>query len=85
MSSERTLSPAHEVRLFKNGRNQAVLIPVEFQLPGVTARMHREGSRLVIEAVHEDDLLALLATLEPNSDAFAGGDSGSLPAWDVAL
>jgi antitoxin VapB len=85
MSSERTLSPAHEVRLFKNGRNQAVLIPVEFQLPGVTALMHREGSRLVIEAVRENDLLALLATLEPNSEALAGCDNGLLPAWDIAL
>jgi antitoxin VapB len=85
MSVEQKRARAHEVRLFKNGRNQAVLIPVEFQLPGVTALMHREGTRLVIEAVHETDLLALLATLEPNSEALAGGDSGGLPAWDVAL
>jgi antitoxin VapB len=85
MSSAQTLSRAHEVRLFKNGRNQAVLIPVEFQLPGVTALLHREGTRLVIEAVHETDLLALLATLEPNSEALADCDNAPLPAWDIAL
>ena len=39
------------VRLFRNGRNQAVRIPVEFELPGDEATMHRDGDRLVIEPV----------------------------------
>ena len=39
------------VRLFRNGRNQAVRIPVEFELPGDEAIMHRDGERLVIEPV----------------------------------
>nr|QQZ51333.1 AbrB/MazE/SpoVT family DNA-binding domain-containing protein [Phenylobacterium glaciei] len=30
------------VKLFKNGRNQAVRIPREFELPGEDAIMHRE-------------------------------------------
>jgi DNA transformation protein and related proteins len=34
--------------LFRNGRNQAVRIPVEFELPGDEAIMHRDGDRLVI-------------------------------------
>ena len=42
-----------EVRFFKSGRNQALRIPVEFELPGDTALMHREGSRLVIEPMHK--------------------------------
>jgi hypothetical protein len=36
------------VRLFRNGRNQAVRIPVEFELPGDEAILRREGDRLVI-------------------------------------
>lgn len=38
------------VKLFRNGRNQAVRIPREFELPGDEAIMRKEGDRLVIEA-----------------------------------
>lgn len=41
------------VRLFRNGRNQAVRIPVEFELPGNEAIMHRDGDRLVIQPVRK--------------------------------
>jgi hypothetical protein len=34
------------VKLFRNGRNQAIRIPVEFELPGGEAIMHRDGDRL---------------------------------------
>lgn len=37
------------VKLFRNGRNQAVRIPREFELPGEDAIMRKEGDRLVIE------------------------------------
>ena len=37
------------VRVFKNGRNQAVRIPREFALPGQDAIMRKEGTRLIIE------------------------------------
>ena len=53
------------VRLFRNGRNQAVRIPVEFELPGDEAVMHRDGDRLIIEPIRKSGLLALLDTLEP--------------------
>ena len=53
------------VRLFKNGRNQAVRIPREFELPGKDAIMRKEGDRLVIEPAPPRSLLAVLATLEP--------------------
>ncbi len=36
------------VRLFRNGRNQAVRIPREFELPGDDAVMRKEGERLKI-------------------------------------
>jgi antitoxin VapB len=59
MASER------RVRIFRNGRNQAVRIPREFELPGDEAIMRREGERLIIEPASPGSLLALLATLEP--------------------
>ncbi|MFD2431491.1 antitoxin [Sphingobium scionense] len=37
------------VKLFKNGRSQAVRIPREFELPGEDAIIRKEGSRLIIE------------------------------------
>ena len=37
------------VKLFKNGRNQAVRIPREFELPGEDAIMRKEGDKLIIE------------------------------------
>jgi antitoxin VapB len=58
------------VKLFRNGRNQAVRIPVEFELPGDEAVMHREGDRLVIEPVRKRGLLALLETMKPFEGEF---------------
>jgi antitoxin VapB len=58
------------VRLFRNGRNQAVRIPVEFELPGNEAIMHREGDRLVIEPVRKRGLVALLKSMKPLEEAF---------------
>lgn len=53
------------VRLFKNGRSQAVRIPREFELPGEEAVIRKEGARLIIEPAPRKSLLALLAELEP--------------------
>ena len=53
------------VKLFKNGRNQAVRIPREFELPGDDAIMRRDGDKLIIEAAPVKSLLAILAGLEP--------------------
>jgi len=64
-----TVAPRH-VRVFKNGRNQAVRIPREFELPGEDAIMRKEGSRLIIEPAPPKSLLALLATLTPLSEDF---------------
>jgi antitoxin VapB len=58
------------VKLFKNGRNQAVRIPREFELPGDDAIMRKDGNKLIIEAAPSRSLTALLATLEPLSEAF---------------
>jgi antitoxin VapB len=62
--------PERRVKLFKNGRNQAVRIPREFELPGVDAIMRKEGEKLIIEPARPQSLLALLATLEPLDEEF---------------
>ncbi len=56
--------------LFRNGRNQAVRIPREFELPGEDAVMRKEGERLIIEPAPVRSLLRLLATMEPLDEAF---------------
>ena len=58
------------VRLFRNGRNQAVRIPVEFELPGDEAIMRRDGERLVIEPVRKRGLIALLKSMTPLDEDF---------------
>jgi antitoxin VapB len=59
------VAPQRHVKLFKNGRNQAVRIPREFELPGEDAIMRKEGERLIIEPAPPKSLLAVLATLAP--------------------
>jgi antitoxin VapB len=59
------MATERRVRIFRNGRNQAVRIPREFELPGDEAIMRREGGRLIIEPASPGSLVALLATLEP--------------------
>jgi antitoxin VapB len=56
--------------LFRNGRNQAVRIPVAFDLPGHEAIMHRDGDRLVIEPVRKRGLIALLKSMTPLNEEF---------------
>lgn len=53
------------MKLFKNGRSQAVRIPREFELAGEDAVMRKEGDTLIIEPASPRSLLAFLATLEP--------------------
>jgi antitoxin VapB len=62
--------PERHVKLFKNGRNQAVRIPREFELPGEDAIMRKEGDRLIIELARPKSLLALLATMAPLEEDF---------------
>jgi antitoxin VapB len=53
------------IRIFKNGRNQAIRIPRELELSTSEATIHREGDRLIIEPVQRTSLLDVLATWEP--------------------
>lgn len=65
------MAAERKVKMFKNGRNQAVRIPREFELPGEDAIMRKEGGRLVIEPAPPPSLLALLKTLKPIDEDFA--------------
>ena len=58
------------VRLFRNGRNQALRIPREYELPGDEAIIHKEGIKLIIEPVTKPSLLAILANLKPLDEDF---------------
>jgi antitoxin VapB len=58
------------VRLFRDGRNQAVRIPVEFELRGREAIMYRNGDRLVIEPMRKRGLVPLLKRMKPLEEAF---------------
>lgn len=64
MKSSRSTDARH-VKLFKNGHNQAVRIPNDFKLPGNEAIIHREGNRLIIEAVSSKSFAELFAGWQP--------------------
>ena len=64
------MSSQRRVKLFRNGRNQAVRIPREFELAGEEALLRKEGERLIIEPAPPRSLLAVLATLEPLDEEF---------------
>ena len=64
------MSPERHVKVFKNGRNQAIRIPREFKFSGDEAVMRKEGDRLIIEPVPPKSLLAVLALLTPLQEDF---------------
>lgn len=64
------MATERHVRLFKNGRNQALRIPRELELPGQEAILRKEGSCLIVEPVAGRSLLAVLAKLKPLSEEF---------------
>jgi antitoxin VapB len=71
------------VKLFKNGRNQAVRIPREFELPGEDAIIRKEGQRLIIEPAPPRSLLAVLSQLQSLDEDFPPIED--LPASPVDL
>jgi antitoxin VapB len=66
----KVMSPERHVKVFKNGRNQAIRIPREFEFSGEEAIMRKEGDRLVIEPAPPKSLLAVLGTLAPLDEDF---------------
>ena len=73
------------VRLFKNGKNQALRIPREFELPGNEAIIRKEGNLLILEPLPRPSLLSLLATWEPCEVDFPDVDANLSPLNDIEL
>lgn len=51
--------------LFRNGRNQAVRIPREFELEGAEVLIRKEGDSLILTPIRKNRLLDLLASWAP--------------------
>ena len=64
------MTAARHVKLFRNGRNQAVRIPRELELPGEDAVIRKDGERLIIEPAPARSLLAWLRTQAPVDEEF---------------
>ncbi len=77
--------PERHVRLFRNGCNQALRIPQEFELKGDEAIIRKEGERLIVQPISKGHLLALLSTLEPLDEPFPDVDDYLPPMDDVTL
>ena len=77
MAAERT------VRLCRNGRNQAVRLPRDLELPGREALIRKDGEAIILVPKRSRSLLATLKQLEPLREAFPEIDDK--PPEDVVL
>jgi antitoxin VapB len=55
--------------LFRNGRNQALRIPREFEFEFSEVLMRKEGDQLILTPVRKSRMLDLLASWEPLNEA----------------
>jgi antitoxin VapB len=62
--SEAQVTDRHAA-LFRNGRNQAVRIPREFEMEGSEVLIRKDGDSLVLTPVRRNKLRDLLASWEP--------------------
>lgn len=80
------IQPERHVRLFRNGRNQALRIPRELELDADEAIVRKDGDRLIVEPVRRrPDLATLLAGWEPLDEILPDVDDGLLPLDDIRL
>lgn len=80
------MQPQRHVRLFRNGRNQALRIPRDLELDADEATIRRDGERLIVEPVkRRPDLATLLAGWEPLDEPFPDVNEGLLPLDDIRL
>jgi antitoxin VapB len=72
------------VRIFRNGRSQAIRIPREFALPGDEATITRDGQgRLILEAAKRPTMTELLNSWDPLPDDEALPDVEDYPPEPV--
>ena len=79
------MTTERHVRLFRNGANQAIRIPREFELEGQEVILRKEGDHLVIEPVTKRGLIGVLAELEDLEVDFPDMDERLPAAEDVEL
>ena len=79
MAAKRTIS------LFRNGRNQALRIPRDLELPAEQAQIYRDGEKLVIEPLTTPPLLTLLDSWQPLDVDFPEIDNALAPLDDVSI
>ena len=80
-TERQTMQTERIVRLFRNGRNQALRIPRELELDAEEALIYAEDGRLVVRPLRRKGLLATLRSLESIDETFADADE-SLIALD---
>ncbi|WP_419657088.1 putative transcription regulator, AbrB/SpoV-like [Desulfosarcina variabilis str. Montpellier] len=73
------------VRLFRNGRNQAIRIPREFELEGDEAILRKEGNRLIVEPIEKRGLLKILGGLKKLDETFPDIDDELPSLEDITL
>jgi antitoxin VapB len=72
--------PIRTASIFRNGRNQAVRIPVEFELPGDEVTIEQDGDALILrpKKSRPQTLAELFSTWEDEPD-FPDVDDRDLP------
>ena len=55
---------------FRNGRNQAVRIPREFEMDGTQVLIRKDGERLILTPIRKNRLLDLLVSWEPLDESW---------------
>jgi len=72
-----------KISVFRNGRNQAIRIPREMELPDGDATIRQDGNRLIIEPAGPTSLLELLETLTPIREEFPDIEDDVPDAVDI--
>lgn len=81
-----TSAQTRSVRIFRNGRSQAIRIPREFALPGTTATITRDTEgRLIVEATRKPTLRELIESWDPlpEEDAMPPIDKLEIEPFDL--
>jgi antitoxin VapB len=76
------MSEERRVHLFRNGRNQAIRIPRDWELDADEALLRREDGVITVVPVPRHGLLAWLATLEPLDVPFPDASDDDLLPLD---
>jgi antitoxin VapB len=74
-----------QVHLWRDGDQQMLRIPSEFQLPSNEVILRKENHCLIIEPVGKPSLLGVLATLPQLDENFPNVDEGLSPLEEIEL